>query len=63
MKTMRTHWMFGNRVGRDERLEADRVTAVVVLVGMLTIIGLLIWLASLSGGSSVPIDTYWPLLP
>ena len=45
-----------------DQLRRDRRTAIVVVAVMAALMGLVIWLASLSGGVSEGID-YWPMMP
>lgn len=51
---------FGNNGRSDKQLRRDRITAVLVVTGLLAVLAVVIWLASLSG--SVPNDSlfdYW----
>ena len=52
--------LLGNNGRSDKQLRRDRVTAVLVVAGLLAVLAVVIWLASLSG--SVPNDAlfdYW----
>ncbi len=46
-----------------DQLRKDRITAVVVLVLFAALMALMIWLASLGGGSTEPTDPMnWPMM-
>ena len=45
-----------------DQLKHDRITATIVFVVFAALMALMLWLASLNGGSGEPID-YWPMMP
>ncbi|MEO8498867.1 MAG: hypothetical protein ABI614_27715 [Planctomycetota bacterium] len=46
-----------------DQLRRDRRTAILVVAIMATLMGLVIWLASMSGGSVPEGIDYWPMMP
>jgi hypothetical protein len=51
---------FGNNGRSDKQLRRDRITAVLVVAGLLAVLAAVIWLASLTGSApnNTPLD-YW----
>lgn len=45
------------------QLRRDRRTAVIVVAIIVAMMGLIIWLASVSGGGVSPGIDYWPMMP
>ena len=45
-----------------DQLRRDRRTAIIVVAVIAALMGLVIWLASMSGGVPEGID-YWPMMP
>jgi hypothetical protein len=56
-------WKPNNSSRNDDRLHRDRWTAVGVVALIAALMGILIWLATLSGGSPSNMDMYWPMMP
>lgn len=46
-----------------DQLRRDRRTAIIVVAVMATLMGLVIWLASMSGASVPEGVDYWPMMP
>ena len=46
-----------------DQLRRDRRTAIIVVAVMAALMGLVIWLASMSGGGVPEAIDYWPMMP
>jgi len=46
-----------------DQLRRDRRTAIIVVAIMAALMGLVIWLASMSGGAVPEGIDYWPMMP